>query len=130
MSPRESLIVLPQLSDSSAASSSAFFSTRSASLNSSRPRSAASIFLHGPASRALRAALTARSTSALSASATWQIVSPVAGLMAAKVLSEAPSTNLPPMNSGWSLTTGGLTVRLFSAVAVAMISPPARLANG
>ena len=62
--PCESVIVLPQLSDSRAASSSAFFSTRSASLKSSRPRSAASIVLQGPDSRACRAALTALSTSA------------------------------------------------------------------
>src|SRR5204862_8089566 len=55
-SPRESVMVLPQLSDSRAASSSAFFSTRSASLNISRPRSAASIVFHGPDSSACRAA--------------------------------------------------------------------------
>ena len=53
MSPFESVIVLPQLSDSRAASSSAFFSTRSASLNRSLPRSAASIVLQGPDSRRL-----------------------------------------------------------------------------
>src|SRR5436189_122039 len=56
MSPRESVIVLPQLSDSSAASSSASRSIRSASLKSSRPRSAASICFHNPASSAWRAA--------------------------------------------------------------------------
>src|SRR5438874_4547622 len=79
---------------------------------------------HGPCSRALRAALTARSTSALSPSATWQRVSPVAGLMAAKVLPETLSTNLPPMNSGWSLTLGGLTARGLLGVVVAMGRPP------
>ena len=66
MSPLESVIVLPQLSDSSAASSSAFCSTRSASLKSRLPRSAASIVLQGPDSSACRAALTALSTSASS----------------------------------------------------------------
>src|SRR5262249_36405054 len=35
----------------------------------------------------------------------------------------ALSTNLPPMKSGWSLTTGGLTVRGLSAVAGAMCPP-------
>src|SRR5262249_60127052 len=62
--------------------------------------------------------------SALSPSATWQIVSPVAGLMAAKVLPETLSTNLPPMNSGWSLTLGGLTARGLLGVVVAMGRPP------
>ena len=38
------------------------------------------ILLHGPSSKALRAALTARSTSALSASATCIRIAPVAGL--------------------------------------------------
>ena len=47
--------------------------------------------------------------SALSPSATWQMVSPVAGLSVAKVLPETLSSHLPPMNSGWSLTFGGLT---------------------
>src|SRR5256885_16617269 len=80
---------------------------RSASLLSSRPRSEAFIFDHGPDSNALRAALTARSMSALSPSATWQIVSPVAGFCVAKVLPDWESTHLPPMNIGWSLTFGG-----------------------
>src|SRR5262249_55418679 len=126
-------MVLPQLSDSSAASSSAFCSVRSASLKSKRPRSAASIFFHGPDSRALRAAFTARSTSVGSASATWHSVSPVAGLIAAKVLFDEPSTNLPPMNSGWSLATGGFTARGLFLVAVLMTSPGSsgrRLAKG
>src|SRR5262249_30289016 len=34
-----------------------------------------------------------------------------------------PSTNLPPMNSGWSLTAGGFTVRGLGVVAVLMASP-------
>src|SRR5438309_1990203 len=97
---------------------------RSASLYSSRPRSAPLIFDQGPSSNALRAALTARSTSALSPSATWQIASPVAGLSVGNVLPETLSSHLPPMKSGWSLTLGGLTVRLLVAVAVAMLDPP------
>src|SRR5439155_27200949 len=101
-------------------SSCVFCSIRSASLFVSRPRSAPDIFDHGPDSNALRAALTARSTSALSPSATWQMVSPVAGLTVGNVLPDTLSSHLPPMNSGWSLTLGGLTVRGFSAVAVAM----------
>ena len=60
MSPRESLMVLPQLSDSSAANSSASCSMRSASLNSSRPRSAASILPHGPVSSSALAPLSLR----------------------------------------------------------------------
>ena len=106
MSPLESLIVLPQLSDSSMASSSAFCSTRSASLKSKRPRSAASIVLHGPVSRARRAALTALSTSAAPAAATLAITSPVAGL---KVSNSPPSTgsvHLLSMNSFVSLIFG------------------------
>src|SRR5262245_8163265 len=93
---------------------------RSASLCSSRPRSAPLIFGQGPSSNALRAALTARSMSALSPSATWQMVSPVAGLRVANVLPLCESTHLPPMSIGWSLTFGGLTVRGLEAVAVLM----------
>ena len=120
MSPCESLIVLPQLSDSSAASSSAFSSTRSASLNSSRPRSAASIVLQGPDSRALRAALTALSTSALSASATLAITSPVAGLSVSNSPPSTGSTHLLSMNSLVSRTLGLLGA---AATLVGMIVP-------
>src|SRR5262249_50475595 len=99
---------------------------RSASLFISRPRSEAFIFGQGPVSNALRAALTAKSTSAVSPSATWQIVSPVAvaGLRVGNVLPETLSSRLPPMKSGWSLTLGGLTVRGLVTVAVAMPVPP------
>src|SRR5262249_43232067 len=78
-------------------------------------------FGHGPESKALRAALTARSTSALSPSATWQMVSPVAGLRVGKDFPEALSTHLPPMNIGWSLTCGGLAVRDRGEVAVVIV---------
>src|SRR5207244_11611841 len=96
---------------------------RSASRLSRRPRSEAFIFGQGPSSNALRAALTARSTSALSPSATWQMVSPVAGLIVGKVLPDTLSSHLPPMKSGGSLTLGGFTVGFaLVAVAVAMAS--------
>src|SRR5258708_5743239 len=88
MSSLESLIVLPALSDSSVASSLALASTRSASLSRSLPRSAASILLQGPASSALRAALTALSTSLGPAAATLAMTWPVAGLYVSK---EPPS---------------------------------------
>src|SRR5947209_5915650 len=74
----------------------------------------------GPSSNALRAAFTARSTSALSPSATWQIVSPVAGFTVGNVLPDTLSSHFPPINIGWSFTLGGLIVRAFVAVAVAM----------
>src|SRR5437764_11439358 len=97
----------------------------SASLKSSRPRSAALIFGQGPDSNALRAAATALSMSALSPSATSQIFSPVAGLTVANVLPEALGTHLPPMNIGCSaLTLGGLTRCGAGAVAVLMDSSP------
>src|SRR5690348_1256326 len=117
---RESRSGLPLSSDSRAASSSLLDSIRSASLSSSRPRSAALIFGHGPSSNALRAALTAKSTSALSPSATWQMVSPVAGLRVGKVLPDTLSSHLPPIKSGWSLTFGFLAAWALGAVAVAM----------
>src|SRR6516165_5357717 len=116
----ESRYGLPLSSDSRAASSSLFCSIRSASLLSSRPRSEAFILRHGPSSNAFRAALTARSMSALSPSATWQMVSPVAGLSVGKVLPETLSSHLPPMSSGWSFTLGGLTAALRDLVAVAV----------
>src|SRR6185437_8326935 len=90
---------LPLSSVSSSANSSMFFSSRSASRQSSLPRSLADIFCHAPprSSKALRAALTARSTSAAPASATWVMTSPVAGLMESKVLEVA--THSPPIRS-------------------------------
>src|SRR5207253_2252692 len=77
-----------------------------------------------------RAALAARSTSALSPSATWQMTSPVAGLVVWKNLPETLSSHLPPMNSGCcGLTLGGLTVRLLGAVAVVMETSSLRARN-
>src|SRR6266571_2969980 len=121
MSPLESRMVLPQLSDSKSARSLASFSMASASLNKSRPRSAASIFFQAFDSSALRAALTARSMSAASPSATWQIVPPVAGLMAGNVFPETLSCHLPPIKSGWSFTCGALIVFGLLATAVLMM---------
>src|SRR5215831_812157 len=74
-------------------------SIRSASLFSSRPRSAALILRQGPPSNALRASFTAKSTSTLSASAIWQISSPVAGFVVGKLLPEAASTQRLLMSS-------------------------------
>src|SRR5580704_10169220 len=59
---------------------------RSASRFNRRALPGPEVFRHGPCSKAARAAFTAISTSAASASATWQISSPVVGLMVAKVL--------------------------------------------
>src|ERR1043165_8811501 len=85
----------------------------------SRPRSAPLVLDQGPSSNALRAALTARSTSALSPSATWQIGSPVQGLSVANVLPDALCTHLPLMNIGSRDLTGGrLTTSFFGAAAV------------
>jgi hypothetical protein len=89
--------VLPLSSVSSAANSSKFSSIKSASRLISRPLSRASIFAQGPDSNALRAALTAKSISAASPSATWAITSSVAGLMVGNVLPLLASCHLSPM---------------------------------
>src|SRR5213080_688821 len=91
----DSKIGLPLSRVSSSASSSMFFSTRSASRHSSRPRSLVDILRHGPprSSNAWRAALTARSTSSGEASTIWVKTSPVAGLMVLNFLE--PSTHSP-----------------------------------
>src|SRR3970282_2765009 len=54
---------------------------------------------HAPCSRAARAAATALSTSALSASATAAIVRPVAGLITAIVFPDCDATHSPPINN-------------------------------
>src|SRR5260221_14413306 len=72
---------------------------RSASLFMSRPRCEVGIFFHAPFSKAARAAATALSTSAASASATCVITSPVAGLIVGKDLRDAASTHLLLMRS-------------------------------
>src|SRR5579859_5588730 len=88
---------------------------RSASLFMRRPRCDAGIFFHAPFSNAARAAATALSTSAASASATWVMTSPVAGLMVGKVLPDAASTHLLLMRSLVALI---LTVGSKTAVAM------------
>src|SRR6266481_8989587 len=94
---------------------------RSASLFIRFPRCAALIFRHGPLSNAARAAATALSTSAASASATCVITSPVEGLLVGKVFPEAASTHFPLIKSfvADTFTLGSITV-----VAVAMVVPP------
>ena len=64
-----------------------------------RPRSDGVILLHGPSSKARRAARTARPTSSESPSATRASVSPVAGLGVSNVLPDAASTHCPLMNN-------------------------------
>ena len=53
--------------------------------------------LHGPVSSALRAAVTARSTSAASPSAIVAITSSVAGLIVSNVFPLAAGIHLPPI---------------------------------
>ena len=87
-------------------------SIRSASLYINRPRSRASILRQGPESNALRAALTARSMSAASPSATWAITSSVAGLIVSNVLPLLLSRHLPSMSilvwCDWAILRRGL----------------------
>src|SRR6202790_832467 len=64
-----------------------------------RPRSDGVILLHGPSSKARRAARTARLMSSTSPSAMLARVSPVAGLGVSNVLPEAASTHCPLMKS-------------------------------
>src|ERR687890_374152 len=92
---------LPLSAVSSAASSPTRDSMSCASLYIMRPRSRAETCDHLP-SRALRAAATALSMSALSPSETSARVAPVAGLGVVKVLPDSASTHLPSMKS-WYL---------------------------
>src|SRR5271169_3605626 len=57
------------------------------------------MFDHGPLSNALRAALTASSTSALSPSAISARTSSVAGFSVSKVLPDFGATHLPPIST-------------------------------
>ncbi len=76
---------------------------------------------HGPFSNALRAAFTARSTSALSPSATWQMTSPFVGSVVSNVLPLTLLTHLPSMSIFCSATRGLACVGFGAgAVAVAM----------
>ena len=88
------------------------FSIRSASRLSSWPRSRRGIRRHGPFSKAVRAAWTALSTSAASASATWADISPVAGLMVGKVRPLAESIHRPSTSIFvWRALAGGVAGR-------------------
>jgi hypothetical protein len=91
-SPLAMLMALPLSSDSTAASASACFSKRSASLTSNRPRFSGVSFRQEP-SKALRAACTAMSTSFSVASWTEQMTLSSVGLMTSKVLPSTPLTN-------------------------------------
>src|ERR1700722_13115252 len=89
---------LPLSSDSISANSSRLASSKSATFQISWPRCEGDILLHGPSSKARRAAVTARSTSSLSASGTRAITSPVAGLYTGKVLPDAARTKRPSIS--------------------------------
>src|SRR6202021_630444 len=89
---------LPLSIDSISANSSRFASSRSATFQISCPRWEVDILLHGPSSKARRAAVTARSTSSASASGTWATTSPVAGLYTGKVLPDAARTKRPSIS--------------------------------
>src|SRR6267378_501848 len=110
---------LPLSSDSSCASSSVCFSIRSASLFIKTPRCEAPILRHAPLSNAARAAATALSTSAASASATCVITSPVDGLIVGKVFPETLSTHFPLISS---FVGPILTFRSNTVVAVAILN--------
>ena len=92
---------LPLSRVSSSANSSKCSVMRSPILQMIRPRSDGVMRLHGPSSKARRAARTARSMSTASPSATSASISPVAGLMVSKVLPDTASTICPSMNSCW-----------------------------
>src|SRR3954470_21590212 len=87
------------------------FSIRSANFHMRRPRSLADILRHAPerSSKALRAAATARSTSAEVASATCVRTSPVAGFTVSKVFE--PSSHCPSINR-----RPGLSFTLLAAI--------------
>src|SRR6267378_8670826 len=110
---------LPLSSDSSCASSSACFSIKSASLFINTPRCEAPILRHEPLSNDARAAATALSTSAASASATCVITSPVDGLIVGNVFPEALSTHFPLIRS---FVGPILTFRSITVVAVAILN--------
>src|SRR5262252_4856672 len=95
----DSKIGLPLSRVSSSASSSACWSISSAILSKIRVRPWGLIEGHLPSSKALRACLTASSTSALSPSATRHSTSSLAGLRVSKVLPDLDGTHLPPIRS-------------------------------
>src|SRR5262245_14208847 len=85
-----------------------------------RARSLGFILGHGPDSNAFRAALTARSMSGFSPSATWHIVSQLAGLTVANVLPDLASIHRPLISIFWSGpfgTAGAATLPCLPSVA-------------
>src|SRR5829696_7787750 len=116
---------LPLSMASSAASSSACSRIRSPILCRRRPRADGVMRAQGPLSKARRAAFTAKSTSALSPSATRATTSPVAGSVTSKVLPDWAGTHLPSIRrwrsfdshswiAGGTLgETAGMSARMF-----------------
>src|SRR5713226_3844991 len=98
-----SVIGLPLSRLSSSANSSALSSMMSPTFHRMRARSAGGRSRQDPRSKLARAALTARSTSSRSPSATSASTSPLEGSSVGKVLPEAASTQRPPMNSSFGL---------------------------
>ncbi|KAL7692677.1 hypothetical protein Plhal304r1_c006g0025871 [Plasmopara halstedii] len=82
---------------------------RFASLLIRRLRSDALVVRHGP-SKAVRAAVTAASISAMPASATLAIIFSVAGLMVSNLLPEMDGTNLPSIRSYMAKSTMTMVV--------------------
>ena len=91
---------LPWFSASICASSSAFSSIRSASFQISRVRSVGIMRRQLCVSKALRAAATALSTSALTPAQDRAICSPVAGFSAGMVSTDADMTHSPLISMG------------------------------
>ena len=112
---------LPTLSDSSAASSSPWRSTVSASASSSSWRLPGVVSRQGI--RAARAAATARSTSAALPSGTRAMISPVAGLRISRVAPSTASTSSPPTRLRCSRTAVALTPSPARVVARPMWTP-------
>src|ERR1700687_5691799 len=102
---------LPLSSDSSSASSSVYFEMRSPIRHRTLLRSEGVIAGQGPDSSARRAARTAASISALSASAARAMVAPFAGFLTSKVLSETAAVHLPSISSFLGLATNCATGR-------------------
>src|SRR5271169_6305097 len=117
---------LPLSSDSSSASSPAYFEIRSPMRQMILPRSEGVMVAHGPDSRARRAACTAASMSALSPSATCAITLPVAGFVTSKVLPEAAPTHLPLINIFFGVARNcvtGVDVGISLRTALIVVSP-------
>ena len=86
------------------------------------PLSDVLISFQGPDSKALRAAFTAASISALSPSAALAITSPVAGFSTSKVLPDFASSHLPLINNCFFAGTQDLAGVLSSATSANAIN--------